>query len=308
MSAISIQNVTFAYNSRPALNDLTLDIPEGKLFGLLGPNGSGKTTLFRILSTLLPLQQGSITILGHQLSSEPDLVRRLLGVTFQSPSLDGKLTVDENLLHQSRLYGLNSHERKQRIDEVLVELGISDRRKDRVETLSGGLKRRVEIAKSLLHRPRLLLLDEPSTGLDPSARIDLWRFLDVIRQTGETTIVLSTHLMEEADRCDTLGLLSQGELIAQGRPDDLKSSLGSRFITIKTADLEQLAGEILAKFDVEVRMLPDQLRIEHAQAESLLTPLVETFGPRITQLTLGTPTLEDVFIQKTGYEFWRASV
>lgn len=305
-TAISLSQVSFAYGSRAALRELSIDVPAGKLFGLLGPNGSGKTTLFRLLSTLLPLQSGEVSILGHDLKSQADQVRRLLGVTFQSPSLDPKLTVDENLLHQSRLYGLSSSHRKQRIDEVLKELGIIERRKDRVETLSGGLKRRVEIAKSLLHQPRILLLDEPSTGLDPAARIDLWRFLDLIRQNGETTIILSTHLMEEADRCDTLALLSEGKLIAEGRPDDLKSSLGSRFITIKSAELGSLADEIKSRLQVEVRTLPDELRIEHSEAETLLTPLLNSFGSRITQLTLGTPTLEDVFIQKTGYEFWRA--
>lgn len=305
MPAIDLQSVSFAYNTRLALSKLSFKIPAGKLFGLLGPNGSGKTTLFRVLSTLLPLQQGEVQILGNNLRTHADQVRRLLGVTFQSPSLDTKLTVDENLLHQSRLYGMSAADRKRRIDEVLRELGILDRRRDRVETLSGGLKRRVEIAKSLLHRPSLLLLDEPSTGLDPAARIDLWRFLDLIRHNGETTIVLSTHLMEEADRCDTLALLAQGQLIAEGRPDDLKSALGSRFITIKSPELAILADEIPARLGVAVRTLPDELRIEHDRAEAILPAILEAFGPRINQITLGTPTLEDVFILKTGYEFWQ---
>jgi len=177
---------------------------------MLGPNGGGKTTLFRILATLLPVQSGHAALMGLDLSSEPQAVRRLIGVTFQSPSVDGKLTVAENLRTQAHMYGLSGSLAASRIDELLGKLGLGDRRHDRVDSLSGGLKRRVEVAKCLLHRPRVLLLDEPSTGLDPGARHDLWEYLSRLRRDEGTTVLVTTHLMEEAERCDRLGILDRG--------------------------------------------------------------------------------------------------
>ncbi len=302
--AINVDQLSFRYGQRAALNALNLQVDAGLLFGLLGPNGSGKTTLFRILSTLLPIQSGSVSILGVDVATQPQQIRHLIGVTFQSPSLDGKLTVYENLLHQSRLYGLSRETGKKRISESLSQLGLHSRGNDLVETLSGGLKRRTEIAKSLLHRPELLLLDEPSTGLDPAARIDLWRFLQQIRHDGQTTIVLSTHLMDEADRCDHLALLAQGELIAQGRPRDLKHDLGERYLSIQAADLDEMAHLLRSELSLDVQILPDQLRIDHPDPENLLTVIMERYRDLVLQITLGRPTLEDVFIQKTGHQFW----
>ena len=182
MPAIAARHVFYRYGERLAVDDLSLEVAEGEVFAFLGPNGSGKTTLFRLLSTLIPLQQGEISILGHDLRRETTAVRRQLGVVFQSPSLDKKLTVAENLRHQGRLYGLSTSELASRRDELLAAVGLTERANDLVETLSGGMRRRVELAKSMLHRPRLLLLDEPSTGLDPGARSDLWKYLRQVRE------------------------------------------------------------------------------------------------------------------------------
>jgi ABC-2 type transport system ATP-binding protein len=198
--------------------EVPFEVGEGEMFALLGPNGGGKTTLFRILSTLYPPTEGTARIFGHDVGSEAAQVRSRIGVVFQSPSLDRKLTVRENLKHQGRLYGLSGRALASRIDLVMERLGVRDRDGDRVETLSGGLQRRVELAKGLLHEPRLLLLDEPSVGLDPGARHDLWTYLDELRRESNVTLLVTTHLVDEADRADRVAILRKGEIAAIGTP------------------------------------------------------------------------------------------
>ncbi len=303
--AICACGVSFSYGERQALKDVTFEVQEGEIFGLLGPNGGGKTTLFRLLSTTLPVQQGTASILGQDVASRPDAVRRLIGVTFQSPSIDPKLTVGENLTYQGALYGLTGSVLRKRADELLSRLGLRDRAGDIAETLSGGLKRRVEIAKSLLHEPRVLLLDEPSTGLDPGARHDLWRYLSQLRSESEVTVLVTTHLMEEAERCDRLGLLSQGDLVALGTPDELRASVGGDCITVQPAESDsELPERIGERFSVEVQQVDGGLRIEREQGHELVRDLVAAFPDDIKSVSFGKPTLEDVFIQRTGHRFW----
>jgi ABC-2 type transport system ATP-binding protein len=234
----------------------------------------------------------------------PDIVRRMIGVTFQSPSLDPKLTVFENLKHQAHLYGLCGKPMRERIDELLARLGLADRRSDRAESLSGGLKRRVEIAKGLLHNPRLLLLDEPSTGLDPGARHDVWRYLSQLRDESGVTTLVTTHLMEEAEHCDRLGILDRGRLVASGTPDELRASVGGDCLTIQTEQADDLAARIEERFDVKPQRLGDSLRIEQEAGHELLRDLVAAFPNDIDSVSLGKPTLEDVFITRTGHRFW----
>ena len=191
-----------------------------------------------------------------------------------------------------------------RIDQGLERLGVADRRRELVSKLSGGLQRRVEIAKSLLHRPQLLLLDEPSTGLDPGARIELWKYLRDLRQEMSLTIVVTTHLLDEAEDCDRLGLLHEGQMVALDTPDALRSSVGGDCLTIRSRDPDRLANDITAKFGVTVQRVGDQLRIERQNGQDLLRDVVTQFGTVITSVTLGKPTLEDVFVQRTGRQFW----
>jgi len=300
--AIVVSEVTHRYGDRVAVDGLSLAIDEGEIFVFLGPNGSGKTTLFRLLSTLIPLQSGEINILGSDLRQATSEVRSLLGVVFQAPSLDKKLTVAENLTHQGRLYGLSSAQLKSRSQQMLAALGLSELSGDVVETLSGGMRRRVELAKGMLHQPRLLLLDEPSTGLDPGARADLWKYLQQVRDEG-VTIVLTTHLLEEAERADRIAIMHQGKLAALDTPAALQASVGGDSITMRAPRPEELASSIRKKFDCEATVLDGTVRLEQPDGHQWISRLVEAFPEEIETVTLGKPTLEDVFIDRTGHQY-----
>jgi ABC-2 type transport system ATP-binding protein len=303
-AAISIVGLSHWYGCLKALDQVAFEIEPGEIFGLLGPNGGGKTTLFRILATLLPVQEGQVRLLEIDVAQEPSRIRHHIGVTFQSPSLDRKLTVRENLVTQGHLYGLSGAALRGRIEGLLARLGLADRAGDRAESLSGGLARRLEIAKGLLHEPRVLLLDEPSTGLDPGARLDLWRYLRLLRDEAGVTVLVTTHLMEEAERCDRLAILDTGRLVALGSPAELRDSIGGDCLTILATSPEDLARRIAEKFQVAPRLIGSQLRIETTSGHQLLSRLVESFGAEISSIALGKPTLEDVFVQRTGHKFW----
>ncbi len=302
-SAITVSHVSHRYGSRVAVDDLSLEVREGEIFVFLGPNGSGKTTLFRVLSTLIPLQSGSVSILGHDLQSELAAVRSALGIVFQSPSLDKKLSVAENLHHQGRLYGLSTAELKDRAQQMLNSLGVADRADDMVETLSGGMRRRVELAKGMLHRPRVLLLDEPSTGLDPGARADLWHYLRQVREAEGVTIVLTTHLLEEAERADRIAIMHHGRLVALDTPTALQASVGGDSITIRTERPAELAERVREQFQCEAIEVDGTVRLEQPDGHQWISRLVEAFPGEIQTVTLGKPTLEDVFIDRTGHRF-----
>lgn len=306
MPAIRLSDIRYRYGDREAIRGLSFDVDEGESFLLLGPNGSGKTTLFRLLSTLAPMQQGTATIYDHDLRTEGDRVRALLGVVFQAPSLDKKLTVSENLLCHGRLYGLGGSELKTRTGEMLARLGLADRARETVDKLSGGLRRRVELAKGLLHRPRLLLLDEPSTGLDPAARSDLWRYLRQVREEQGVTIVATTHLLEEAERADRVAILHQGQLAALDTPANLQSSIGGEAITIRSEDPAALAQAINERWSDTASVLDDAVRLEQQNGAEWAPRLFAAFGSQISELTIGRPTLEDVFIARTGHRFFGA--
>ncbi len=301
---VEAKGLTHRYGERLALAEVTFTIGAAEIFGFLGPNGGGKTTLFRLLATLIPPGGGEATVLGFDLASQPDAIRRLIGVVFQSPSLDGKLTVTENLLHQGHLYGLHGRELETRRRDMLERLGLAERSRDRAEILSGGLRRRVEIAKGLLHRPRLLLLDEPSTGLDPGARRDLWDLLQELRERDGVTILLTTHLMEEAERCDRVGILDRGRLVALGTPAGLCQEIGGDMITVVARDPESLRTEIERLFGGHPTVLNGTIRLERPRAHEFIPRLMEAWPGRIDSVTVGRPTHEDVFIQRTGHHFW----
>jgi ABC-2 type transport system ATP-binding protein len=245
--------------------------------------------------------------LGFNLRFEQDAIRRRLGVVFQAPSVDKKLTVVENLYHWGRLYGVLGSELRRRADEMLARLGLAERRKDLVETLSGGLRRRVELAQSMLHRPRLLLLDEPSTGLDPGARSDVWQYLEQVRQEDGVTVVLTTHLLDEAERADRIAIMHQGKLVALDTPTELQAAVGGDAITIRTKVPEQLAVDIGQQFSCDAKVIDGAVRLEQPDGHQWISRLVDAFPDRIDAITLGKPTLEDVFIHTTGHKFWNGT-
>lgn len=301
--AVQIENLSYQYGERKALAGVSLTVQPGECFALLGPNGSGKSTLFRILSTLLPPRSGHALLCGHDVATERALVRRRIGVVFQSPSLDLHLTGRENLRCAGRLYGLSGARLEQRIEECLEWFGVRDRADERVKSLSGGLRRRVEIAKCLLHAPAVLLLDEPSTGLDPSARRDMWPYLDCAREQAGTAIVLTTHHLDEAEHCRRISILDRGRVVAWGTPDELKQRVGRACITIDADDTGMVRRRLTEQLGLEPSLVGRRLRIECLDGPAILGDVARACGDAARSITLGPATLEDVFIHETGRPF-----
>jgi len=300
---VQVRRLSHHYGDRTALADLSLEVRAGEIFGFLGPNGSGKTTLFRILSTLIPAPPGTVCMLGMDLAAQRDAVRRHLGIVFQSPSLDKQLTAEENLRHHGHLYGLRGRELGRRIDQMLDRVGLSDRRHERVERFSGGMRRRVELAKGMLNQPKILLLDEPSTGLDPAARIDLWQYLTHVQKNDGVTVLLTTHLMDEADRCDRLAIMDRGRLAACDAPAAMKERIGGDVITLSTRQPAQAAQIIHDRFALNPETLDGLVRIERSRGHEFIPQLIEALPGLVDSVSVGKPTLEDVFIHTTGRFF-----
>jgi ABC-2 type transport system ATP-binding protein len=299
---VTTQNLTHRYGDRVALDALNLAVTPGVIYGFLGPNGGGKSTLFRILTTMMRPTSGTASVAGFDVVSQPGEVRRRIGVVFQSQSLDKKITVGENLNAQGNLFGFSGVELKRRIGDVMSRLKIADRRDEVVGNLSGGLKRRVEIAKALLHDPEVVLMDEPSTGLDPGARRELSQYLEDLRARG-TTILITTHILDEADRCDRLLLLHKGKAVAEGTPAELKRRFGGDVVVMESAVWNGLPAQIEEKFKVNTQVMDGRLRVEIANGHRFITEVIEAFPGAIDSIALHKPTLEDVFLRETGESF-----
>jgi ABC-2 type transport system ATP-binding protein len=297
---IQVQNLTHRYGDRVALSNVSFDVKKGEIFGLLGPNGGGKSTLFRILSTMMVPTEGHALIAGFDVERNPAQVRRHVGVVFQTQSLDKALTVQENLRAQGHLHGLSGAILGDRMERAMERLGLLDRRRDLVETLSGGLRRRVEIAKALLHHPQVLLMDEASTGLDPAARRELSKHVESLREGEGVTILLTTHILEEADKCDRLILLHQGKIVAQGTPNQLRSAIGGDVVVLETGDTKSLAERIQQRFGFEASVMDGTVRVEIQNGHRFIAEVMEAFPGTIESVGLHKPTLEDVFVRETG--------
>jgi ABC-2 type transport system ATP-binding protein len=305
-AAIVVRDLVKTFGERRALDGISLEVRRGELFCLLGPNGGGKSTLFRILATLSLPDSGSAAIAGHDVVTDAPSVRARLGVVFQSPSLDGKLTILENLRCGGALYGLKGADLETRIREAASALNLTDRLGDLVETLSGGLQRRAEIAKCLLIRPEVLLLDEPSTGLDPGARLDLWAALEELRTRHGVTALCTTHLMEEAARADRVGIVSAGKLVAAGTPEELTSALGGDVISlgvIRGTGADHLARLVTERTGVPASVVEGEIRLESREPYVLAARIASEFPGEIASLRIARPTLEDVFVARTGRLF-----
>lgn len=301
--AVKATGVGFDYPGRRALDEVSFAVERGEIFAFLGPNGSGKSTLFRILATLVPVSEGRVDVLGHELPEALDRVRRRLGVVFQAPGLDPLLSVEENLRHHGRLFGLAGARLARRVTAELERFALAARRRDRVATLSGGLARRAELAKVLVSEPELLLLDEPSTGLDPAARRDFRLALRSLCDERGTTVLLTTHFMEEAEACDRIALLDEGRVVALGRPRDLVAEIGGEVVVIRVDDPEDLQRRVAERLGVVGSVVDGLLRFEQPDGHRLVTRLAETFPGVLEEVRLTRPSLEDVFLRRTGHRF-----
>ncbi len=302
--AVVAEGLSHAYNGRVALAGVSFTVAPGELFGILGPNGGGKTTMFKILSTLLRPDSGRARIWGLDVVSQRDQVRHLIGVVFQSPALDVKLTVRENLLHHGHLYGIAGRALRDGIDACLDRMSLRDRASDLVETLSGGLRRRVELAKAVLTHPRVLLMDEPTAGLDPGARDDFWHLINTMRMDTSMTVIHTTHHLEEADICDRIGIVDRGQLVALDSPAALKSEIKGEMVTLKGAALAALQQRVTTEFDVHAQIEGDSIRILSPNGHELAARVKSVLGDAVDSINIARPTLADVFRQRSGHEFW----
>lgn len=300
-TTVAAHNLCYSYANRTALDGVTFSVAAGTLFGLLGPNGSGKTTLFRLLATLLPIQTGTLTVCELDVSKQQSSVRKQLGVTFQSPAVDVRLTVSENLKCHGSLYGMSGTTLKARVSEMLEQFGISDRRGAVVGTLSGGLKRRVELAKGLMHNPKVLLLDEPTSGLDPRARQEFWELLTAQQKAQGTTIIVATHLMPEAELCDRVLLLDRGRTVGEGTPAELQSRLDGERLTVRLRDAAIHVDSLRKLVGGEVDLNGDRVTLRASNPADQIRDIMQMFSDQIISLELTRPSLEDVFLQLTGH-------
>lgn len=300
MSAVSTKGLVKKYGTHTVLPGLDLDIQAGELFALLGPNGSGKTTLFRILTTLITPDGGAATIGGCDVVRQAARVRSKIGVVFQSPSLDKKLTVRENLRYSGALYGMPGSQLHERISELVTSLRLEEKLDALVETLSGGQQRRVEIAKCLLTRPEVLLMDEPSTGLDPAARMNLWALVANIRSSSGMTVVFTSHLMEESAHADRVGILNGGTLVGVEAPANLLASAGPEVLRVSTNDVAGVSNFLRRECGLSPQAIEGEVRTSTQGAHALAARLEEALGGAISATTVARPTLEDVFLFKTG--------
>ena len=302
--ALHIQNLTRRFNDLVAVDNISFDIEQGEIFGLLGPNGAGKTTTLSMLATMLNPTSGSATVNGIDIGQDPDGVRKSIGIVFQDQSLDEELTAWENMDFHGRLYRIPAEIRKPRITELLTLVELYDRRDDIVKTFSGGMRRRLEIARGLLHHPSVLFLDEPTLGLDPQTRNHLWNYIATLAQEKGITIILTTHYMEEADRlCNRVAIIDHGRIIAIDTPENLKDGLGGDLVTIKSPDPAGVAEALKEPWVVRVETHNDEVTVSLKNADQFVSTIVTLLNSRqvpITSISIHKPTLEDVFLSFTG--------
>jgi ABC-2 type transport system ATP-binding protein len=299
---IHVEGLRRNYGKVEAVKGISFDVYPGEIFGFLGPNGAGKTTTINMLCTLLKPTAGTANIAGYDILHQRSQVRESIGLIFQDPSLDDRLTADENLRFHATVYGLPVDIARERRNEMLKMVDLYDRKDNLVRTFSGGMKRRLEIARGLLHYPRVLFLDEPTIGLDPQTRLHLWTYILNLRQQKQITMFMTTHYMDEAEYCDRIAVIDYGNIVALDTPDNLKSMVGGDVIRLKTSNDALATQQIKEHFGVEPRQMKDELVFEIASGEELVPRIVETITARIASISVRRPTLDDVFIKLTGHE------
>ena len=304
---ITVEGLRYQYGKNKAVNDISFQVKKGEIFSFLGPNGAGKTTTINVLTTLLPIQKGKISISGFDLRTQPDEIRKSIGIVFQNETLDWNLTVEETLEFHGRLYAIPKKTRKDRINELIQIVKLEEKRDEFVKNLSGGMKRKLEIARGLLTRPKVLFLDEPTIGLDPNSRMRIWNYIKRVNKEG-VTIFLTTHYMDEADQLsDNICIIDRGKIIVNGFSEVLKQSLGMDVIYLKTNQDEKAFKTIKKMREIKnIRKAPSELMISVEDGQKNMPRLIERIriqGIEIKSVYLKKPTLDDVFIHYTGRHF-----
>jgi ABC-2 type transport system ATP-binding protein len=298
--AIEVAGLEKRFGDVEAVRGVDFRVETGETFGFLGPNGAGKSTTINILCTLARATAGTARVAGHDVATERDEVRRSIGLVFQDPTLDSDLTAEQNLRFHAGLYGVPRAVLDQRIDDMLRMVGLTERRGSVVQTFSGGMKRRLEIARGLLHSPRVLFLDEPTIGLDPQSRASVWDYIRALREREDITVFLTTHYMDEAEHCDRIAIMDAGRIVALDTPDALKAGVGKDRVQITTADDEAAIAALRGRFGIEAGMHSGAVTFSVADGERFVPRLFAELGVSIRSVSVSSPSLDDVFLAHTG--------
>ena len=299
---IEVNNLVKKFDDLVAVDHINFQVAQGELFGFLGPNGAGKTTTINILCTLTKPTSGKATVNGFDVVRQQSQVRQSIGLVFQDPSLDDRLSALQNLRFHAMVYNMPAAVREKRIEQVLNMVELWDRRHNQVRYYSGGMKRRLEIARGLLHYPKVLFLDEPTLGLDPQTRNRIWEYILELRQREGTTVFLTTHYMDEAEKADRIAVIDHGRLVTIDTPERLKKIVGQDIVSIKTDDDDKAVEEIRLRYQIEARHDNNRLTFEVASGEEFLPIFIKEFGTKILSVSLRRPSLDDVFLKLTGRE------
>ncbi len=298
MSIIQVQKLVKRFGDFTAVKGIDFSVEPGEIFGFLGPNGAGKSTTIQMLSTLLEPTEGRAELAGFDVARHPTQVRKAIGLVFQDPSLDNRLTAEENLRFHARLYGIGGPLLLQRMDQVLEMVDLNDRRSSLVQTFSGGMKRRLEIARGLLHHPKVLFLDEPTVGLDPQTRSAIWQHVRRLRDEIGVTVFMTTHYMDEAENCDRIAILDHGSLQALETPAVLKQGLGGDKLIVRGD--AALKDELAARYQVAVQEVDGEFHFQVTEGAAFVPRVVQDFPGRIQAIQMKQPSLDDVFMNLTG--------
>ena len=298
--AIAVTDLVKTYGEVRAVRGVNFQVGMGEVFGFLGPNGAGKTTTINMLCTLAKPTSGRATVAGHDVVTERDEVRRNIGLVFQDPTLDGYLTAAQNLKLHAELYGVRSDLVRPRMQQVMEMVGLWDRKDGTVATFSGGMRRRLEIARGLMHSPRVLFLDEPTIGLDPQTRRSIWTYIRELQEREEITIFMTTHYMDEAEWCDRIAIMDHGEIVALDTPEALKATVGTDRVTIHTDDDQAAIERLRERFELEAQVIEGAVVFGVESGEEFVPRLFAEFGLPIRSVSISRPTLDDVFMSYTG--------
>jgi ABC-2 type transport system ATP-binding protein len=299
-AAVSVRGLVKRYRSVEAVRGIDLDVPPGETFGFLGPNGAGKSTTIKILCTLVDATAGSAQVAGFDVARQRDQVRRHIGLVFQDPTLDTYLTAEQNLRFHGELYGVDRSTAAERRREVLTMVGLWERRRDLVQTFSGGMRRRLEIARGLLHSPRVLFLDEPTIGLDPKTRAAIWEYIAELRRREDITVFVTTHYMDEAEHCDRIAIINEGRIVALDTPAALKAGIGKDRVQLTTEDDERAIAELRERFGLEAAVHEGAVTFAVAEGAAFVPRLFAGIDVPVQSVTVTRPSLDDVFLSYTG--------